>query len=159
MGVLRSLFERLRLLWGKAKSERASPREIGLAVALGVFIGCTPAMGLHGWLAVGAASLARLNRLFAFIGSRVSFFLLLPWITLCEVELGHHFRTGSFVALERSRIIDQAGSLLADWILGTLPVGSALALLLGLSAYGIARSRASRKRRRTEHEPDTAPGR
>ena len=143
-GYLPTLLGHARVLWIKAKSERASPRQIGLAVALGVLIGCSPALGLHGWIAVAAASLLRLNRLFALLGSRVSFFLLLPWITLCELEVGHRLRTGTFIALERRTIVAQAPTLLGDWFVGWIPVGVGLALVLGLLVYAVARLRAAR---------------
>ena len=146
-GYFRTLVAHARLLWNKAKSERASPREVGLAVALGVFIGCSPALGLHAWIAVGAASVVRLNRLFALLGSRVSFFLVLPWITLCELQVGHHLRTGSFVTLERRTIVKQAPTLLGDWLIGWIPVGTGLALVLGVLVYALARARATRAAR------------
>ncbi|HSQ63792.1 MAG TPA: DUF2062 domain-containing protein, partial [Polyangiaceae bacterium] len=95
---------RVRTLWRLAKTERATPPQVAWAVGLGVFAGCTPALGLHGWIAVGAATLFRLNRLYAFLGSRVSSVFVLPWIVLCEVQLAHRVRTGSFLALTKSDV-------------------------------------------------------
>lgn len=145
--MLRRLLVRLRHFWALARSERASPREIGWAVAVGVFAGCTPAFGLHGWLAVGFASVLRLNRLFAFLGSRISFFLVMPWITLAEIEVGHRLRTGEFadIALDRDHIFRAAGDLLLDLLIGTVPVGAALAAPIGFLAFAISRFRANRQ--------------
>jgi uncharacterized protein (DUF2062 family) len=133
---------KLRHLWHLAKNERATPREIGWAVAVGVFVGCTPALGMHGGIAVASATILRLNRLWAFIGSRTSAFFVLPLITYAEVEIAHHLRTGAWVTLDREHVIDQAKELLLDWFLGTIPVGGALALALGFMAYAFARRRA-----------------
>src|SRR5690242_7009139 len=94
------LLQRLRSLWLLVLSERAAPREIGLAVALGVFVGSSPALGFHGWAAVGLATLLRLNRLWAFCGSRISNMVTLPWIAFAEVEVAHRARTGEWVDLE-----------------------------------------------------------
>lgn len=142
-GALTRWRSRLRELWHLAKTERASPRQIGLAIALGVFVGCTPAMGVHGWVAVGLATLVRLNRLFAFIGSRVSNIFVLPWIVLAELQIAHKIRTGQFLALTADEAVKQGPSLLLDWCIGTVPVGLFLAIVLGLVAYAAARARVS----------------
>jgi uncharacterized protein (DUF2062 family) len=133
---------KLRQLWHLAKNERATPREIGWAVAVGVFVGCTPAIGIHGGIAVASATILKLNRLWAFIGSRTSAFFILPLITYAEVEIAHHLRTGAWVTLDRKHVIDQAKELLLDWFIGTVPVGGALAATLGFVAYALARRRA-----------------
>jgi uncharacterized protein len=135
--VFGRLWARVKTLWTLAKNERGTPRELAWAIAIGVFSGCTPAVGFHGWVAVGLATLARKNRLFAWIGSRISNFLILPWIILAEVQLSHRLRTGAYAPLSKDHVLDQAGALLLDWILGSIPVGLALAALLGLVAYRV----------------------
>ena len=132
-----------------AKSERATPREIGWAVAIGAFAGCTPAVGVHGPVAMGLATLARKNRLFAWLGSRISNMVILPFIALAEVQVSHRIRTGAFVDLTRENILAQAPHLLLDWCLGTFPVGAAIGIVMGLSAYALAHRRDTRKRARS----------
>jgi uncharacterized protein (DUF2062 family) len=142
---------KLRDLWVLAKTERATPRQIGFAVALGVFVGCSPAVGFHGGLAVGCATVLRLNRLWAFLGSRTSAFFVLPLITYAEVQTAHHLRTGEWITLDRARVLEHGTELLADWFLGMIPVGGALATALGFLAYAIADRRArARKMGATE---------
>jgi len=143
--VFRRLWEKLKLLWLLARSERATPREIGWAVAIGAFAGCTPAVGVHGPLAMGLATLARKNRLFAWLGSRISNIFFLPFIALAEVQVSHRIRTGAFVDLTRENILSEAPHLLLDWCLGTFPVGIAFGILLGLSAYAFAHRRDTRR--------------
>lgn len=53
------------------------PWRIALALAIGVFIGCTPLYGLHTILSIAVATLARLNKAAAVTGT----WLNLPWIT------------------------------------------------------------------------------
>jgi hypothetical protein len=110
-------------------------------------MGCTPFIGLHAGLALVAATVLRLNRLWALIGSRVSFFALLPWITLAEIETAHRLRTGQWAPLSLSDADRQAKEWFLDWCLGALPVGGALALVLGALAYAIAARRGSFTRR------------
>jgi len=137
-GLLRRGLKGARALWQLAKSEHASPREIGWAVGVGVFAGCTPAVGLHGGLALAFATVLRLNRLWAFLGSRVSSLVILPWIALSEVELAHRLRTGTWAHLRAETVLHQARGLLVDWLMGTVLVGGALGAVLGLTAYMVA---------------------
>jgi uncharacterized protein (DUF2062 family) len=164
---LRSLLARLKAIVHLARSERATPREIALAVAIGAFVGCSPAIGLHGWLAVGLATLLRKNRLFAFLGSRVSFFLTLPWIVLAEVQIAHRLRVGVWADLSPKTAVADAHLLLLDWVLGWIPVGLALAALTAPLGYAWGKRRARREREAavlateepTERTPPGAPPR
>ncbi|MDB4933064.1 MAG: hypothetical protein JWP87_36 [Labilithrix sp.] len=141
------LWEKLKLLWKLAKSERATPREIGWAVAIGAFAGCTPAIGIHGPIAMGLATLARKNRLFAWLGSRISNMIMLPFIALAEVQVSHRIRTGTYLDITRDNALEQAPNLLLDWCIGMFPVGGAIGLVMGLLAYAVARRRDVRKAR------------
>ena len=157
--MFRRLWAKLKRLWQLAKSERASPREIGWAVAIGAFAGCTPAVGVHGPLAMGLATLARKNRLFAWLGSRISNMVFLPFIALAEVQLSHRVRTGAFVDLARGDILAQAPHLLLDWCLGCFPVGAVVGIVMGLGAYAFAHQRDARRARAARQlEAEAASG-
>lgn len=151
--LFRRLWEKLKTIWKLAKSERASPREIGWAVAIGAFAGCTPAVGVHGPLAIGLATLFKKNRLFAWLGSRVSNIFFLPFITIAEVQVSHRIRTGEWVTLDREQVMEQAGSLLLDWCLGTIPVGAAISTVLGVASWALA---VRRDRRRAAKEAESS---
>ncbi len=144
--VLRRLWEKVKLLWKLAKSERATPREIGWAVAIGAFAGCTPAIGFHGPLAMGMATLARKNRLFAWLGSRISNMVFLPFIALAEVQISYRARTGAWLVIDRAHVVDQAPHLLLDWCIGMFPVGGLIGAVMGFLAYGLALRRDKRRR-------------
>jgi uncharacterized protein (DUF2062 family) len=134
-----------------ALNERASPGGIGWSIGVGVFVGCTPLIGFHAGVAVVAATLFRLNRLWAFVGSRVSFFLIMPWIVLAEIQSAHRLRTGTWAPLFTENVLEHAREWLLDWCTGTLLVGGPLALALGFLAYALAR------RRLTPPTPAPAP--
>jgi uncharacterized protein (DUF2062 family) len=151
--LFRRLWEKIKTLWKLAKSERASPREIGWAVAIGGFAGCTPAIGVHGPLALGLATVLKKNRLFAWLGSRISNMVFLPFIALAEVQISHRIRAGTWLQLDRDNVLDQGGTLLLDWCLGTIPVGAFIGLLMGLVSWGVAHAR---DRRRAEREAAAA---
>lgn len=146
------LWRKIKTLWQLAKNERATPKEIFWAIFLGVFVGCTPALGFHTVVVLAVATLFRVNRLFAWIGSRSSNALVLPFIIIAEIQVAHLVRTGSWATLDRSTIqlehpFQSVGPLLLDWFIGTIPVGCALGALLGLGAWRLAVVRDRRKAR------------
>jgi uncharacterized protein (DUF2062 family) len=142
--LLTRLLSKLRGLWRTALAEHATPRDIAWAVGIGAFIGCTPAVGIRPWIAIGVATLLRKNRLFAYFGSHTSNLLMTPFIMLAEIQLSHRWRTGTWVDIDRAHILDLAPTLLLDWCLGTIPVGLAVALALGGLAFVLARRRDAR---------------
>lgn len=150
--LLRRLWKRTRDLWDKARREHSTPREVAWSVAIGVFAGCTPFLGLHMWIALGLASLFRLNRLWAFLGSRVSMNVLFVWIAFCEIELAHRLRQGAWAPLAPSEVFARKAQLFGDWLVGTPLVGIPLAALLGLIAYALAHR--WRARAVTRNTPD-----
>jgi uncharacterized protein (DUF2062 family) len=141
--VFRRLWQKIKALWLLAKNERAAPNEIFWAVFIGAFAGCTPAVGIHGAIAIGLATLFRKNRLFAWLGSRISNMVFLPFIAYAEVQVAHRIRRGTWVEMtvDRDRALEQAGQLLLDWCLGTIPVGIVIGTLVGLLGYAWAKRR------------------
>ena len=130
------LKERALALYARARSEHSSPPEIGLSVAVGVFCACTPLFGLHTWIALGLATVLRLNRLWAALGSRVPLAL---WIAFSEIQIAHRLRTGAWASLAPRETLSHGRELLTDWLMGTALVGTALAAAAGFVAYACAR--------------------
>jgi uncharacterized protein (DUF2062 family) len=157
--VFRRIVRRLQMLWRLATRERATPREVALAIGLGAFVGATPLIGLHGWIAVGLATAVRLNRLYAFLGSRVSSPVVLPFIVLAEIQLAHRARCGAFIALTRADVLTHAKGMLLDWCLGTIPVGLAVGGALGAAGYAVTRMRLRARRSSSECPPSSSPAR
>ncbi|MBL8608248.1 MAG: DUF2062 domain-containing protein [Myxococcales bacterium] len=148
--LLRRAWARLKALWQRAKNERAAPHQIGWAVGVGVFASCTPAVGFHGPLALGLATVFKLNRLWAWIGSRLSNVITLPLVVYAEVQFAHRVRTGEWLGLDRSQVVEQGKELLVDWLLGMVPVGAVLSATLGFTAYAFFAWRARRAARRLD---------
>jgi uncharacterized protein (DUF2062 family) len=128
----------LRETWALAKREPSSPVEIALSVGVGVFAACTPFLGLHMWIAMGVATLLRLNRVWAFLASRCTFMPIFAGVAFAEIEVAHRIRTGAWLALVPSEAVARAPQLLWDWGLGTLIVGGGLAAAAAGGAYAIA---------------------
>jgi len=126
-------------LWERVKREPASPRQIALSVAVGAFSACTPFLGFHLGIAVALATLLRLNRPWAMIGSRATFGPVYVAVTFSEVELAHRLRTGQWAPIELHGALAHARELAIDWAVGTFIVGIPFSALLGLAAWAIAR--------------------
>ncbi len=142
-----------RRIWRQALEEHCTPREIGWSVGLGVFAGCSPLLGFHMWIALALATLFRVNRLWAFVGSRVSSNVLFAWIALAEIEVAHRLRAGAWAPLAPSEALTHGKELLGDWFVGSALVGAALGVVLGAAAYGAMRRRQQRLIPRTPHAP------
>ena len=105
------------------------PWHTSLSLAVGVFLACTPFYGLQTFLIVVFCVIFRLSFPVAFLGSQVSipplYSLLVPlqvWIGFSV--LGKEFRlSGNWKEL--------AGEHFGVWLVGSLIVGGALAILLG----------------------------
>ncbi|MEN6332808.1 MAG: DUF2062 domain-containing protein [Phycisphaerales bacterium] len=125
--------------------ERATPSELGLAVALGVFLGAVPLIACHTLAILIAAALLRLNRIAAVAASQLCMPPVVP--ALC-IEAGHYLRFGRFLTLQGFGSLHDPSFLelgrmglqcLWDWFIGSLLVGSVLALVLGTATYAAAR--------------------
>jgi uncharacterized protein (DUF2062 family) len=150
--LLSTLTAGARDLWERAKSERATPREIGWAFGVGVWIGFSPFLGLHLGIAFAAATVFRLNRLWAMVGSRVSVAPLLVTMAFIEVESAHRLRTGAWLPMTAAAIVAHGRELFLDWLLGACLVATPLAAGLGFLAYALARGQ-GRLRPRTPDAP------
>lgn len=124
-------------------------------MAVGVFSSCTPFIGAHLWLALGLATVLRLNRLWAVVGSRATSSPLLPVVVFSEIQLSHRIRTGAWVPLTTHDVLAHGRELLLDWLLGTPLVGGAYAAVLGTVAYAVARRR--QRLAVTPRTPDEPP--
>jgi hypothetical protein len=104
------------------------------------------------WIALLLATIFRLNRLWAFIGSRVSSNVIFAWIAFVEIELAHHVRTGKWAQLTAHDALADGRHLFRDWLVGALVLGLVLGTVLGLLAY-VAAMRWHVK----QHKPGESP--
>ena len=126
-------------------SERATRRELGFAVALGVFLGAVPLIAFHTMAILIAAAFLRLNRVAAVAASQLCMPPVVP--ALC-IEVGFFMRYGRFLTLSGVDDLQGASFLqighmglqrLLEWLLGSLVVGTVLAVVLGFMTYAVAR--------------------
>ena len=131
--VLRSLLDRFR---GLLQLDDA-PWRIALALAVGVFISCTPTLGFQTLLALLVATLARLNRAATVTGVWIN----LPWVT--PLVYAGALKLGGMILPAQSGMSGFSLMLLV----GTTIIGTAAAVVTYFVSYG-ALSWRRRKRAR-----------
>jgi uncharacterized protein (DUF2062 family)/precorrin-6B methylase 2 len=137
---------RLRAAVRRLLAEHAAPASLGWAVAVGVFLGCTPLYGLQMLTCLLVAWLFRLNKVATLVGAQVSVPPLTAVIIFVEVQLGEYLLRGHFLAFGldafRGReAVAIARSVLGAWVVGSLVVGVVLGALLGGATWAVARRR------------------
>ena len=113
------------------------PWRVALALAIGVFISCTPFWGLQTVLALAVATICRLNRAVTVTGA----WLNLPWFA--PLVYGFALRIGAFVlpdlhgadVAEIAELLRMSSALSAADLIELLGIVS-LALLIGTAAVG-----------------------
>lgn len=140
--------KRSRALMRYLVHEKNSPGELGLAVGIGAFIGCSPWMGFHWILALCAATRMHVNRIACLAATNVSFGPLTAVIAFASIWLGKLILRQPMLLPRTTnwRVLSQfAWQSLGAWVLGSVIVGLVAAGACGLGTlYGI---RALRRRK------------
>jgi len=135
---------RVQRLVHTLRTEGGSRSREAWAIGLGIFIGCSPLIGLHLALSIAAGWLFGLNRIKLYLAANLVNPLVLPAVFFAEVQSGAWLRRGEAYALSLDvfRRTDpwQFG---ADLLLGSVVVGGIAAGLAGLAVF-TARGRAYR---------------
>lgn len=105
---------------------RNSPRDVALAIGIGVFIGCTPLLGFHSIIAGMVAFAFRINAIYLLIGTQISIPPLAPFLILVSITVGKWLRGPHADSLTSSSL---------NWIIGSMVVGTVLGLVIGALAY------------------------
>ena len=139
----------LRELLYRLRTEGDTPGRQAGAVAVGVFIGCSPFYGFHLALCIAFAKLFRLNQILTYLAAHVSLPGLWPLLVLAELQTGRLLRGEGMLPLHVDDLKRTSPWLFAsDLLLGSAVVGAVLAAVLALPTLWIAR----RRRRQPEIE-------
>jgi uncharacterized protein (DUF2062 family) len=135
------VIRRSRELVRSAREERASPPQVGVGTGVGVLACFSPLPWSHVPLALLFATILRVNRAWAVVGSQIPslFGLLRPVIVFGEIEVAYRLRTGAWPQLTIRGALAEAPRLLVDLCVGSAIVGATAGMLGGLAAYLWAR--------------------
>jgi uncharacterized protein (DUF2062 family) len=134
---------KLRELLYQLRVEGGTPERQAAAVALGLFIGCTPFYGLHLPLCILFARLLGVNRVKTYIAAHISTPVLMPFLLFCEVQTGKLVRGKPLLSIHLSQVPERwrwDAAHLAFWhwkswldlLVGSAVLGVVLAALCGL---------------------------
>lgn len=145
----------LRDLGHRLLHEHAAPFRLGVAVGVGVVVGCSPFFGLHIWIGLGLAWVLRLNKAAVVLGSHVSFPPLTPFVAFACVQVGARLVHGRWLTLAvvdfaPVRLPSLLRTFLVDWLVGGLVVGAGLALPAFLVTFAVARRWRSARARKAD---------
>lgn len=117
-------------------TENTSPEELAAAGALGVFLGTLPLIACHTIAILFAAGFFRLNKVAAVSSSQLCMPPLVP--ALC-IEIGYFVRHGRFLTeISLKTLGYQAPERLYEWLIGSLVLAPAMAVLIGGTIYIMA---------------------
>ena len=118
-------------------SENATPGQLAAAGALGVILGAAPLIACHTLAILFAAGFFRLNKVAAVSTSQLCMPPLVP--ALC-IQVGYFMRHGRFLTEFSLETLGYQGlQRLWEWLLGSLIVGPALALVVAGIIYAMAK--------------------
>jgi uncharacterized protein (DUF2062 family)/predicted LPLAT superfamily acyltransferase len=129
---LRLWFLNFALLFLSLLRARVRPRELGLAVGLGVFVGCTPVFGFHTIIVLALAVVLRLNFVALWAGTHVSTPVLFPLVLAASLYIGQHW-------LGIGHGQGMMGHVY-QWAAGGMVLGVVLAIPIGVLTFLIARA-------------------
>lgn len=114
-------------------TENTTPWQLCLATAMGVFLGALPLIAVHTIAILFAAGFFRLNKVAALAASQLCMPPIVP--AIC-IEAGYYLRFGEFLTeISIETLGHQAVDRVYEWLLGSLLLGPALAVLAGAVVY------------------------
>ena len=123
--------------------EHTGAGRLGVAVGVGVLLGCSPFLGFQTLLGLAAGHLLRLNRLAILFGLLISVPPLTPLVLFATAQTGALLLHGRWLPLRLAAFQGEPAttilaSLFLDMLVGGALVGGVLAILLGtLSTFGL----------------------
>ncbi len=152
-----SYFCRLKKSWepvhNRLRGGELSPQRIGLSVALGVLVGCSPFYGVHFFLCAGLSYLLRLDLITCYLAANISIPPLMPLLIFAELQLGSmllsgelvHFSLDAFVYESPQTLETQLLHASQDLLVGAALLGVILGVVLGGAACLLAKFYQSKK--------------
>jgi uncharacterized protein (DUF2062 family)/2-polyprenyl-3-methyl-5-hydroxy-6-metoxy-1,4-benzoquinol methylase len=145
--ALKGLRKHLEQFFGVIRAlirQHASPRQLALAVFLGCVVGTTPLFGAHLILCAGLGILLRLNIPLMYLAAHVSIPPLIPILGWASVQVGSQLLGQSIPSIHPDALTESIWPLFEAWMLGAIPVGSAIGSVGAGVTYLIARKYAKK---------------
>ena len=116
--------------------EHLSPTDLGTSAAVGILIAALPIFAFHTVVIIYVTTRLKMNRIMAVA---IQNLCAPPFVPMFCIELGFFLRHGRWLSeLSRETLVHQAPVRLWEWLLGSLIIGPALAILVGSIIFGLA---------------------
>lgn len=151
----RFVTQRIRAFLGLLLAEGLDPRRAAAAVFLGVFIAVVPIYGFQSLVAIGLATILKLNKPLTFGATFVNNPLLQPFLVITSIELGHYLLYGHLFTLPAAGITAlMVKAQLSAWFVGSVILGALLGGTAATVAFLIVSLRSAERvgRRRTQRD-------
>jgi uncharacterized protein (DUF2062 family) len=143
----RTLSNRVRRLLYELRTEGSSRRREAWAIGLGLFIGCSPFIGLHLVMCWAVGWLFGLNRVKLYLAANLINPLILPFVLFAEVQSGALLRRGYTYSLSPHALSSiDPWRFGGDLLVGSLVIGGIVGAAGGWLVY--------RSRARAYRDPD-----
>ena len=117
--------------------ENASPKRLAIAVALGVFVGALPLLGIRAMIILMLTGYFRLNKIVALAAGNIC---MPPFVPALCIEIGYFIRHGVWLTEISFKTLGyQALERFWEWGLGALIAGPILAAFFGLLTFLMAK--------------------
>ena len=127
-------------------SIKDTPHRISLAVALGVFIGMSPLIGIHTVLGILVAWIFKLNKLATIVGVYVTnpwtivpIYTFSTWVGAKCLGMGRILPEIDWNRVTFSQLLNDFGHLLLPFLVGSFLIGAVSSVLSYLIVFRIAK--------------------
>ncbi len=128
------LRERIAALVAHLREEHSSPTRLGLAVAVGLFIGTLPLYGLHLGICLAVAWATELNKVTVYAAANISNPVVAPFLVAMGIVIGEFIRFGELQPLD----LEASATFIANLsLLGASLPDRFLSCLLGDAVLGL----------------------
>jgi uncharacterized protein (DUF2062 family) len=131
--------------------EHSTPMRVGVAVFVGVLVGCSPFLALQTLIALAIAWACRLNKVAVLLGLQISVPPITPLVLFAGAQLGERVLHGRWLPMTLRAFRDEptrelAQKLFFDLLVGGALLGGVLGIILGAAAAQFVASRREPRR-------------
>lgn len=127
---------KLSQAWRRLRGGELTPARAALSVAVGLFVGVTPAYGAHIFLVLAICLPLGLDAPVSYLAANISIPPIAPFLWLAEVEIGAWVLTGHRLPLDVSAFSTGPWVFAKELVLGTLLFAPMMAMVGGTVTYG-----------------------
>jgi glycosyltransferase involved in cell wall biosynthesis len=132
----RQLLRNPRAFLSMLLKEKSTPVELGFSAGVGILLGVLPLIFVHTIAIVYVTTKLKLNRLLAV---SIQHLCAPPFLPLICIQLGFFIRNGSWIGRDALRTVaTDLHQHLFNWLLGSLLLAPALAVVAALTTFGLA---------------------